>query len=142
MSRLSTTDYKNQAKRLRADLAGAGIAIGHGKALEMVAHQHGFRDWNTLAAQAEGANRPEPLSIGQRVTGIYLRQPFTGRIVALEETQAGLFRTTVLFDEPVDVVRFKSFSNWRSRVTAVLDEYGLSHNDSGQPNAIMQLERA
>jgi catechol 2,3-dioxygenase-like lactoylglutathione lyase family enzyme len=38
------------AKRLREDLALRGVRLAHGEALELVAHQHGTRDWNTLAA--------------------------------------------------------------------------------------------
>jgi catechol 2,3-dioxygenase-like lactoylglutathione lyase family enzyme len=44
--------YKHMAKRLRADLAGRDVAISHSEALEIVAHQHDARDWNTLAARA------------------------------------------------------------------------------------------
>jgi hypothetical protein len=45
---------KSMAKRLRADLAARGLDIGHGEALELVAHQYGARDWNTLAARSPG----------------------------------------------------------------------------------------
>jgi catechol 2,3-dioxygenase-like lactoylglutathione lyase family enzyme len=45
-----STDHKNQAKRLRTSLAERGVAITHSEALELVAHQYGARDWNTLAA--------------------------------------------------------------------------------------------
>lgn len=41
---------KNRARLLREDLAAAGIDIPHSLALELVAHQHGFHDWNTLVA--------------------------------------------------------------------------------------------
>ncbi|MDI6102721.1 glyoxalase superfamily protein [Actinoplanes sp. NEAU-A12] len=41
---------KKQAKRLRADLATAGFDIPHSLALELIAHQSGAKDWNTLAA--------------------------------------------------------------------------------------------
>ena len=43
--------FKDQAKRLRASLAGRGVEVSHSEALELVARQHGARDWNTLAAQ-------------------------------------------------------------------------------------------
>jgi catechol 2,3-dioxygenase-like lactoylglutathione lyase family enzyme len=43
--------HKQMAKRLRTDLAERGVAVSHAEALEIVAHQHGVRDWNTLAAR-------------------------------------------------------------------------------------------
>jgi hypothetical protein len=46
-----STDHKQQAKRLRTSLAERGVEVTHSEALELVAQQHGARDWNTLAAQ-------------------------------------------------------------------------------------------
>ncbi len=45
------TDPKSMARRLRADLAARGVTLSHSEALEVVAHQYGARDWNTLAAR-------------------------------------------------------------------------------------------
>jgi catechol 2,3-dioxygenase-like lactoylglutathione lyase family enzyme len=45
-----STDPKQQAKRLRTSLAERGTEVTHSEALELVAHQYGARDWNTLAA--------------------------------------------------------------------------------------------
>ena len=45
------SDPKSMARRLRADLAARDIALSHSEALEVVAHQYGVRDWNTLAAR-------------------------------------------------------------------------------------------
>jgi lactoylglutathione lyase len=53
----NTPDYKRMARRLRGELADAGMPVSHGQALEYVAHLHGARDWNTLAATA--SDRPE-----------------------------------------------------------------------------------
>jgi hypothetical protein len=50
---------KLMAKRLRADLAARGLTISHSEALELVAHQHGARDWNTLAATTRNGRPPE-----------------------------------------------------------------------------------
>ncbi len=47
--------YKQMARRLRTDLSELGVAVSHSQALEMVAHQHGVRDWNTLAASIDKA---------------------------------------------------------------------------------------
>ncbi|MGL5850943.1 MAG: glyoxalase superfamily protein [Phycicoccus sp.] len=41
---------KAAAVTLRSDLAAQGISITHGAALELVAHQMGFTDWNTASA--------------------------------------------------------------------------------------------
>jgi catechol 2,3-dioxygenase-like lactoylglutathione lyase family enzyme len=45
------TDPKSMARRLRADLAARDVFVSHSEALELVAHQYGARDWNTLAAR-------------------------------------------------------------------------------------------
>lgn len=60
---------KEQAKRLRAALEDEGQSITHSKALELIAAQYGFRDWNTLHAAA--GNRPafNPYLLGSRVEG-------------------------------------------------------------------------
>lgn len=50
----STDDLKQQARRLRTALAARGTELSHGHALELVAAQHGVRDWNTLSASASG----------------------------------------------------------------------------------------
>ena len=48
---------KDRARLLRQELAHAGFEIPHSLALELLAHQHGFRDWNTLVA-SDGMRRP------------------------------------------------------------------------------------
>lgn len=53
MTPIGTDPAKKQARRLRSDLAAAGFDVPHGLALELVAHLHGARDWNTFAAQAD-----------------------------------------------------------------------------------------
>ena len=45
------SDPKSMARRLRADLAARDVSLSHSEALELVAHQYGARDWNTLAAR-------------------------------------------------------------------------------------------
>lgn len=47
--------YKRMARQLRADLADAGLDVSHGQALELVAHQHGAKDWNTLVGSGDDA---------------------------------------------------------------------------------------
>lgn len=48
---------KDRARLLREELATAGFDIPHSLALELVAHQNGFRDFNTLAASATDSRR-------------------------------------------------------------------------------------
>lgn len=57
MAPTTTAVAKNQARRLRADLDAAGITVPHALALELVAHLHGARDWNTFAARADFAQQ-------------------------------------------------------------------------------------
>ena len=43
-------DAKAMARRLRDELADRGVEVSHSEALELDAHQHGARDWNTFTA--------------------------------------------------------------------------------------------
>lgn len=133
---------KAEAKALRAERAADGQTITHSAALEAVAHQHGFRDWNTAVA-ALPERFAVPAQVGQRVRGTYLKQPFTGTVIAVEAmTDFAHFRVTVRFDTPVDVVTSELFSAFRQRVTATLDARGVSpaRTSDGEPH--MRLSRA
>lgn len=44
-------DSKLMARDLRAALAARNVEISHAEALELVAKQHGFENWNVLAAK-------------------------------------------------------------------------------------------
>ena len=46
------SELKAQAKRLRERLRSADVILSHSEALELVAHQQGAKDWNTLRAMA------------------------------------------------------------------------------------------
>lgn len=136
-------ELKAQAKRLRQAMATRGTAISHGAALELVAEQYGMRDWNTLSALATRPNT-EPiaaLSVGSRIRGRYLNQPFTGTVLALAETGGGLHKVTIHFDEPVDVVTFESFSAFRQRINAQVDAIGVSprKTSNGLPHLVLSL---
>ena len=101
----SLDSLKDQARRLRETLARQGTQINHSKALELIAAQLGFRDWNTLHARI-GNQRPKPvLALGARLSGHYLGQAFTGEIIAIQALTSahGKMRVTFDFDEPVDV---------------------------------------
>lgn len=118
---------KDQAKRLRSALETNGQRPSHSAALELVAKQHGFKDWNALSARARINAPPPPFSVGQAVRGAYLGQAFTGRIRGVAVLSGdNQFRLTIEFDEAVDVVTFESFSAFRKRVNVVVDRAGVS----------------
>lgn len=129
---------KDQAKRLRSRLARDGDTISHSRALELIAAQYGFRDWNTLHARV--GNRPplNPWLLGSRVGGTYLGHAFTAEIISVQALQnrPGHYRLTMKFDEPVDVVAFDSFSAFRQRIHCIIDETGRSPSKTsdGRPH--------
>ena len=128
---------KDQARRLRADLTKRGHDTTHSQALEMLAHQMGQRDWNTLAELAQRATAPAPLTLGARIAGRYLGQDVAGTVLAIA-AHAGLTRLTIKLDEPVDVVRFDSFSSLRRRITVSLNDAGVTpqRTSDGQPHFV------
>ena len=130
---------KTQAKRLRQALAEDGDFISHSEALELVAKQLGYRDWNT--AYAAAGNRPPPPQLGERVGGAYLGQNFKGEIIGVETLSGERWRITIEFDEPVDVVTFESFSAYRKRVTAIVGADGLSAEKTSNGRPQMELRR-
>ena len=137
---------KQQARRLRSRLCADGEDISHGRALELVAGQHGFRDWNTLSAAAGSANARRnslgPLIPGSRVTGRYLGQHFDGIVVGVHLFHdSGKQRITVDFDEPVDVVKFESFSAFRRRVTCTIGPDGRTSEKTsdGEPHMVLKF---
>lgn len=126
---------KAQAKRLREDLAAEGTSISHAQALERVAHQHGFRDWNALHAAIRD-RPPQGWTSGGRVTGRYLSRPFAATVRSADLLRPGWFRLNLDLDEAVDVVRFESFSNLRKRITVIVgpDGYSRERTSDGTPH--------
>ncbi|ACZ29167.1 conserved hypothetical protein [Xylanimonas cellulosilytica DSM 15894] len=49
---MTTDDLKRAARVLRAELAEQGVDLSHARALELVAHQAGYKDWNVAAARS------------------------------------------------------------------------------------------
>ncbi len=128
---------KEQARRLREGLRASGQSVTQSQALELLARQHGARDWNTLRARA--GNRLI-LRVGERVSGRYLGQPFTAELRGITTLNDGAQRRVTLhFDEPVDVVRFDSFSSFRQRVSGVIGWDGRSPRSTsdGQPQLVI-----
>jgi hypothetical protein len=131
----SLAEAKEQARRLRARLEKEGLALSHGKALDLVAQQRSFRDWNTLHAAI--GNRPTvPWTVGGRVRGHYLSQPFEAEILAVTLVQPGWFRLTLDLDEAVDVITFEGMSNVRKRVTGLVGPDGQTRErtSNGRPH--------
>jgi hypothetical protein len=131
---------KEEARLLRRTLAGSGTDIAHSTALEHVAKLHGFRDWNTLAARA--GNRPPELviALGDTVSGTYLGQEILGSVVAIRQKNGSYREVTIHLDTPVDVVTFEGFSNFRSRITATIDPYGVSPSKTGNGQPHLKLD--
>lgn len=130
---------KARARAIRAERAAGSHAISHSAALERVAAEQGYADWNTLSARL--SNAPEiPLQLGDRVQGHYLKQAFVGTIIAMRSmAEGGAFHVTIEFDEPVDVVAFESFSHFRRRANATVSPGGVSFakTSDGVPHLIV-----
>ena len=131
---------KTQAKALRRSLAGSGLDNSHSAALELVAGSFGYRDWNAIYAAVGNAPRP-PVTPGQVVAGQYLSQPFLGEVTGVQALSEGRYRVVLEFEAPVDVVTFDSFSNFRSRVSKVVDGNGRSpeKTSDGVPHLVLDL---
>ena len=114
---------KARARQIKAE-NGPNLSLS--AALERVAGEMGFRDWNTASARLSNTPGTE-WRIGERVSGHYLKRPFSGRIHGVKELQGGAgYDVTLHFDEPVDVVDWDSFSAFRQRVSAVVSPEGIS----------------
>lgn len=139
----SLDTIKTQARALRKALEAAGRPVSHSQALELIARQHGARDWNTLRARLTQRNAPPELALGDRVTGHYLGQPFSGRIIALSGP-ASHRQLSITLDSPIDTVRFESFSNWRTQIRGTVDAEGRSprKTSDGVPQLIVQRAEA
>ena len=120
---------KTQAKRLRAGLAQDGDFISHSEALELIARQYGYRNWNTLHAAI--GNRPPRFipQIGARIGGAYLGQTFEGEIIAVQTLSSGRFRITIDFDEAVDVASAHVHLNHRVALQLLPAHKGIAFGD-------------
>lgn len=139
MNLQSVKDAKSQAKALRESLAAQGTDITHARALELVAHQNGARDWNTLQAKLSQAE-PQPFNLNDQVRGHYLGQAFIGQIVALSKAGQNT-QVSLQLNEPVDTVQFESFSNMRSHIRGVVGPDGRSprKTSDGTPHLVINI---
>ena len=134
----SIQTLKSEARALRE----TGSAQSHAAALEQVARNHGYRDWNTARAML-----PEktvvPFQVGGRVKGTYLDQPFTGTLIGVQMLgDMQHFTVTVQFDAPVNVTPDFMFANNRHRVVSTLGSDGVSTALRGNGNPQMVVRRA
>ncbi|SOE00577.1 glyoxalase superfamily protein [Caenispirillum bisanense] len=138
---------KAQAKRLRAHFQAAGRPLSHAEALEAVAALHGRRDWNTFSAAAPESPpaaepdhpRPPLPAVGSPVRGVYLKRPFTARVMEVKALPGGLYRLGVRFDTPIDVVDSALFSAFRRNVTVLVTADGVSCDAGGRPTQVLRL---
>jgi len=135
----SVAEAKAQAARLRASLLEDGTVMSHSRALEVIAHQHGCRDWNTLCA-AIGRRPATGYACGDRVRGRYLSQPFVATVKAVVEVRPGWFRLDLDLEAAVDVVTFASFSNHRKRVRGTVGPAGYTRErtSDGRPHLVIE----
>ncbi|QFT93533.1 hypothetical protein FIU86_11835 [Roseovarius sp. THAF9] len=131
---------KGHARNLRQTLSHAGTPISHSTALEHVAHQWGYRDWNTLS-DAIAAPTPRVWSLGQRVSGHYLGHAFTGTIRSARRHGPNHVELGIDFDTPVDVVASTRFSALRKRVSCTVGATGrtVEKTSDGQPHVALDL---
>lgn len=135
-------DHKQMATRLKNALGNEGMTVTHSRALELVAKQFGARDWNTLAAR-KTEDSPIPFALGQRVEGTFNKKPAKGRVIGLSETiKPDLWRITIKFDPPVDVVTSELFSSERRRITMIIGADGRSRRLTGTETGVMALKIA
>lgn len=130
---------KAQARRLRSSLEAEGNFISHGEALELVAKQYGFRDWNTMSAALPTDQTPA-LAVGGVVTGRYLGHTFRGKILGLQVFKGERRKIVVEFDEPIDVVASEHFSSHRRRATGVLERNGATWEKLSNGIPLLQVD--
>jgi hypothetical protein len=133
---------KNRARRLRTRLARDGVEIGHGQALEIIASEHGFRDWNTLHAAIGNRLPGAPVDVGQTVTGAYLGMRFRGEVRGVRSVAGGdRYRLTIRFDEPVDVSAFPGLEVKRRQISATIRRDGrtVERTSTGTPHLMLDL---
>jgi hypothetical protein len=125
---ITTKDQaKAWARLVRQNFAVAGIKMGHSEALENIAQQAGYADWNGYCPTLK-EQHSTLVGTGLAISGLYLQHKFCGHILRSlpQGEDAGCWRITIQFETPVDVVASPSFSNFRSRVDAIVALNGVS----------------
>lgn len=122
----NVANLKAQARRYRASHEAQGRQLSHARALELVARQHGFADWNTAVATCRQHRVPDKLAAGKVVQGRYLGQAFEARIIAATQVPDGHVLLTFDLHEPIDVAASSRFSAFRKRISGSVDSEGRS----------------
>ncbi|MFN3211124.1 MAG: glyoxalase superfamily protein [Roseovarius sp.] len=132
---------KGHARNLRQTLGRAGTPVSHATALEHLAHQWGYRDWNTLS---DSAARPPARSwaLGQRVSGTYLGHAFAGTIRAAQRKGPDHVQLSIALDTPVDVIASPRFSVLRRQLSCTIGPAGrtVEKTSDGQPHVVLDLD--
>ncbi|MEM1077200.1 MAG: glyoxalase superfamily protein [Pseudomonadota bacterium] len=136
----SLAEAKDLAKRLRAQFASKGTAISHARALELVARQHGFRDWNTMHALLRDQTA-RGWTVGETVRGKYLSRPFTAEVLTVSSPSPGWAKLELRLHAPIDVVASARFSNKRRflRGTVGPKGYSAERTSDGAPQLQINL---
>ena len=139
----TSEELKAQAKRLKEHFSAQNITLSHSQALEALAKQHGFKNWNILSAKLNfGNNTPNWPTVDDKVTGTYLGHAFTGTVLRINVTNLDhIRRYKIHFDEPIDVVKSKLFSNYRQRINCFLNEEMRSTNFKGERDNLIVINR-
>lgn len=134
-------DLKTEAKRLRSALAETGRQISHAQALEALARQRGYRDWNTLHAAMGNQPPPSPVALGDRVTGAYLGKRISAVVIGARALGDGRHRVKLDLDRPVDVSAFPAMEVLRRRLNANIKPTGetVEKTSNGQPQLRLDL---
>jgi Glyoxalase superfamily protein len=130
---------KFQARALQKNLAPRQTC-SYAQSLEMTAHRYGFKNWNVIATKAPKHINIKSITIGSVVAGQYLGQSFTGIIKTISNYGTlGHYKVTIIFFEPLDVVKFNSFSSLRHRIHCVIDARAISprRTSDGTPHLIL-----
>ena len=134
-------EAKSRARELRQELAHRGQTISHSQALERIAHELGYANWNIAAARL--TNMPEYMpQLGDIVQGTYLGQSFMGEVLGVKAINGGThFEVEIHCAEAIDVVTFDSFSSFRNRLRTTLDTYGrsVSFTSDKQPHMVINV---
>lgn len=126
---------KHKARIFRLEKVKEKLTISQAQALETLAHEYGFRDWNGLSAAAK--KQINIVEIGQRVNGCYLGQDFNATVKNVRLDDDSRTRVTFVFDDAVDVVSFESFSSFRKQVSCFINQKAMT--DEKTSNGLPQL---
>lgn len=134
---------KGEAKQLRAAAQAQGKELTQGAALELVAHRHGFRDWNALSAYvAQGGAIKSAASFPWQDVG----QPLPTlpmRIIKAHQRPTHLSVTELLrWARQLDLIAVNVAEENRSEMVDLIDArlpYVLERNLKRWPDGLFHL---